>query len=345
MRAMLIGVLVVAACGRLGFDPPGDGTGPDASDVPRRDAPPAVSCGGLPPTCGPMGTSPCCESPVVTGGMFFRGYDVAADARYTDASHPATVSSFRLDKYEVTVGRFRRFVATGTATQASPPVAEAGARKLNGLANQGGWDTAWNANLASGVAALSTALHCGPTYASWTDAPAGNEDRPVTCVTWYEAMAFCLWDGGYLASEAEAMYASSGGSLQRAYPWSNPPGDLTIDDARASYFVDATKQCYGDGMDGCSLTDLVRVGSKPAGDGAWGQSELGGNAWEWSLDWQTTPLPDPCDDCANLTASTLRVLRGGAANDAATFLRAADRGVDAPMTRNERYGIRCARSL
>ena len=36
-----------------------------------------------------------------------RSYD---DVSYTDPSYPATVSDFWLDRYEVTVGRFRKFV-------------------------------------------------------------------------------------------------------------------------------------------------------------------------------------------------------------------------------------------
>jgi len=35
--------------------------------------------------------------------------------------HPATVTDFKLDVYEVTVGRFRRFVDAGRGTQAEPP--------------------------------------------------------------------------------------------------------------------------------------------------------------------------------------------------------------------------------
>ena len=36
-------------------------------------------------------------------------------------AHKVSISSFRLDKYEVTVGRFRAFVDAGMGAQTSPP--------------------------------------------------------------------------------------------------------------------------------------------------------------------------------------------------------------------------------
>ncbi|MCX5746586.1 MAG: hypothetical protein NT062_29265, partial [Proteobacteria bacterium] len=135
MSTVVALMVVLVGCGRIGFDVVG-GSG-DAVDGMGGDGPP-VSCGTLASTCGPTGTSPCCESPVVTGGTYARSYDVSSDGMYPDPSYGATVSTFRLDKYEVTVGRFRQFVAAGQGTQANPPLANAGSRTLNGTANQGG---------------------------------------------------------------------------------------------------------------------------------------------------------------------------------------------------------------
>ncbi|MCX5747517.1 MAG: formylglycine-generating enzyme family protein, partial [Proteobacteria bacterium] len=165
------------------------------------------------------------------------------------------------------------------------------------------------------------------------------------CLNWYEALAFCAWDGGFLPTEAEWNYAASGGTDQRAYPWSNPAALLGIDDTRASYYVDTTKQCFGDGVNGCGITDLIVVGTKPAGDGRWGQSDLGGNVWEWVLDWYASPYPqNPCPDCANLTPATYRVLRGGGFSDGASFLRAGYRNDFDATLRDYNIGLRCART-
>ncbi len=82
------------------------------------------SCSADPPSCqgggpgagndcgGSSGTPDCCTSLEVPGGTF---------SRDGNASYPATISGFRLDKYLVTVGRFRAFITAG-ASAWSPAV-------------------------------------------------------------------------------------------------------------------------------------------------------------------------------------------------------------------------------
>ena len=55
------------------------------------------------------GGESCCASLEVPGGTFFRTY-VNDGGGPTSEADPATVNAFRLDKYDVTVGRFRQFV-------------------------------------------------------------------------------------------------------------------------------------------------------------------------------------------------------------------------------------------
>jgi formylglycine-generating enzyme required for sulfatase activity len=337
---LLVASMVVAACGRIRFDPLGAG---DANgDGNANDSAPTLSCAGLATTCGPSGTSPCCGSPLVPGGTFYRSYDVASDGMYTSMLYPATLSSFRLDTYQVTVGRFRQFVTAGVGTQANPPVPGAGARALNGMASQGGWDPAWNASLLADQPTLIGNLACSALYQSWTPAPGANEGLPINCITWYEAFAFCAWDGGFLPTEAEWNYAAAGGTDQRAYPWSNPAGDLTIDCSYANYYLNSPPGTYCvNGTNG----GVNRVGSEsPTGDGRWTQADLGGNLWEWTLDWFGS-YPGVCDDCAALTATSGRVIRGGNYAVGEVDLRAGQRYVGfAPDGRNSDIGVRCARA-
>jgi len=287
---------------------------------------PFLSCFGLPATCGTTGNDSCCKSLPVPGGSYYRSYDVAPDSTFKDTSAPATVSDFRLDKYLVTVGRFRTFVNAGMGTQLTAPPQGAGAHvKIAGS----GWDVDWDTSLAVNTAALMEAVKCDPSNQTWTDVPAGNEHRPLNCVMWYEAMAFCAWDGGYLPTNAEWNYAAAGGDEQRAYPWSSPASSISLDRSQATY------DCTIDEAPAC-MFGLTAVGTRPAGDGRWGQSDLVGNVFEWMLDWNT-PYETPCTDCAALTSpyadGSTRQFRGGSFNSAVHYLRIGERSA---------YTLRCA---
>jgi formylglycine-generating enzyme required for sulfatase activity len=260
---------------------------------------------------------------LVSGGTFARSYD---GVDYLEQKSLATVSDFYLDQYEITVGRFRAFVNAGLGTQERPPADGAGAHPK--IADSG-WNSVWNQHLPMNTAALKTALKCF-VHQSWTDSAGSNENKPINCLDWHTAFAFCAWDGGRLPTEAEWNYAASGGSEQRYYPWSQPAASTAIDDSFAVY-------CGGT----CSLQ---QVGSRsPKGDGKWGQSDLGGNAWEWTLDWDPVQYPMPCQDCAAVTSGSYRAFRSGSNDDIAPTLRSATRHVYYPEYRGN-IGARCARS-
>ncbi|MCL4751971.1 MAG: formylglycine-generating enzyme family protein [Myxococcales bacterium] len=270
------------------------------------------------------------------GGSFLRGYDAVS---YTDSGYPATVSDFRLDTYEVTVARFRAFVKAGKGTQASPPAAGAGQHP--NIAGSG-WQASWNSKLAASTAALETALACNPSYATYGDQPGPDDARPVNCVTWYDAFAFCAWDGARLPTEAEWNFASAGGTEQRVFPWSSPPTATTVDATYASYYLDGVSQCFGDGVAGCSREDLLPVGSLSKGAGRYGSMELSGNVWEWVLDTYSNPYPLPCVNCY-ATAGSGRTMRGGSFfGNPATILSSA-RSFATPESRLFSVGVRCAR--
>ena len=94
---------------------------------------------------------------------------------------------------------------------------------------------------------------------------------------------------------------------------------------------------------GTCLAPVATVGSRVRGNGKWGQSDLAGNLSEWILDGFSSSYPMPCSDCAQLTTTSARVVRGGAFDDASGMLRASVRDNAAPGTRNYNVGARCAR--
>src|SRR5207245_2315251 len=94
-------------------------------------------------------------------------------------------------------------------------------------ASDPGWDPGGSGSMPATSADLQKDLGCS-SYATWTSVPASNETTPINCVSWYVAFAFCSWDGGRLPTEAEWNFASAGGTLQRAYPWSSPSTSIAL---------------------------------------------------------------------------------------------------------------------
>ena len=291
------------------------------------------SCGEGLRACGAEGNSDCCESLTVPGGRFDRG---------NDAAYPARVHSFRLDTYEVTLARFRRFEVVLAAGY--HPDEGAGQNPNN--PDDGGWEASFNEHLPVDRVGFRAELVCDD-YSTWTNDPGQNEERPVNCVDWYVSFAFCIWDGGRLPTEAEWNYAAAAGNEQRIYPWSDPPALELIEERHASYFVDANRECGGDHMNGCTVSDFIRPGSRPDGRGAFGHADLAGNVYEWVTDRfdPSTPYANPCNDCANLTNGSNRTMRGGSFINIRALVRTDFRLEYDPDESLGGVGMRCARAL
>jgi sulfatase modifying factor 1 len=286
------------------------------------DLAPTPSCAGLSASCGITASDDCCARPTVPAGHFTFGG--------ASGSRAATIASFALDKYEVTVGRFRNFVSA----YAGHPANGAGAHPS--IPNSGWQSPAWDGSIAADGTALAQNVQCQAKYHTWSTT--GHDTLPMNCVSWFEAFAFCAWDGGRLPTEAEWEYAADGGSDERAYPWGNTPipDDMPDTAAYANY------DCLDDPM--CSFAIIEPVGSKPAGAGKFGHLDLAGSMWEWALDWDA-PLPNtPCDNCANLTPSNSRTARGGSWTSDASLLGAANRYESPPSNHVLDFGFRCART-
>src|SRR5262249_34046362 len=148
------------------------------------------SCQGSGPgatACGGGGDS-CCTSPEVPAGTFARNYGPLPDGGVTGANQPATLSGFRLDKYAVTVGRFRQCVAAWNGGQGFLPPAgsgkpahlnggqglTAGGAPSGGAAFEQGWSPGDDGYIAPTMANLDS---CNPS--TWTDTLGAQDDLPI----------------------------------------------------------------------------------------------------------------------------------------------------------------------
>jgi formylglycine-generating enzyme required for sulfatase activity len=235
----------------------------------------------------------------------------------------ASVRAFFLDRFEVTVGRFRKFVEA-VDTGWRPASGDGKHGYLNG-GTESGWEGGWTIPMTA--SAWDAALSCSPTWQTWTPRIGANETKPINCVSWYDAYAFCIWDGGVLPSEAEWELAASGGE-ERVFPWGNDdPG--------------TTRACYVPSCSGLASA----VGAFPTGDGRWGHADLAGNVFEWVLDFAADYPSGSCNDCAFLSSGSHRRLRGGHFRLEASFLRAAYRSGLQPWSAGRYVGVRCARTV
>jgi len=314
--------------------------------------------------CGPggHGVESCCTSLEVAGGTYDRTY-VNTGGGPTGEGDPASVSGFRLDKYLVTVGRFRQFVTAWDGGAGYLPPAGSGKHThLNGgqgLVNVGDVDAGvtyepgWVTSDSGTIAPTDTNLVCGSSYSTWTNKADGQERLPITCVNWQEAYAFCIWDGGFLPSEAEWEYAAAGGNAQQAYPWgSAAPGTQNQYMIYGNGGAGSTGDCYypSGKLEPCTgVANIAPVGTPALGAGRWGQLDLLGELDEWTLDWAASYV-DPCTDCAYLTQTPYGwVVRGGSFSPDSTLLYPPARSnavVSSPQAsyRAPYIGFRCART-
>lgn len=286
------------------------------------------SCARLTSGCGTSDS--CCSALEVPGGSFTRDFDAV---NYEARDYTATVSAFLLDEFEVTVGRFRRFVDAYPESRPRPGDGKA----LHLRAPEIGDDEGWREDypLPAMAEGLTAELGCSGT--TWSDS-LDDDNLPMNCVSFFVAYAFCIWDGGRLPTEAEWNFAAAAGSAQRVYPWSMPPTDTRIDHDHAAY----------------ELSDPLppKVGSKePLGVGYWGHADLAGSLYEWTLSYFQEPYElDDCIDCLPTSGLTVlgrryRSIRGGAFDRPATRLYTSERiAQEEPLTRNW-VGFRCARDI
>jgi formylglycine-generating enzyme required for sulfatase activity len=203
------------------------------------------------------------EEVCVPGGAVILGSRDWSGGGLRDAvpQQVAVLGPFMIDKYELTVARYRQALRDGYV----PPV-EIGMQNdgpLFGPADAPGGCT-WNGD------------ESGP-------APGIDRERyPLTCIGWENARALCRFLGGDLPTSAEWERAArvAGRPIETDYPWGSDPPDGCD---RAVFSCPGSGRPRGPRPVDEAVRDVTPLGIVG----------LGGNVGEWTLD-SGRPYADPC---------------------------------------------------
>ncbi len=236
--------------------------------------------------------------------------------------HAVYVDAFYMDKREVTVGQFEKFIRdTGYKTDAE----RAGSIRI------------WNGSAWVEVKGVDWRYDV-----ERKKIPFERKDHPVIHVSWNDAHAYAKWSGKRLPTEAEWEYAAQSGDHAYTYAWGdqNPAankGDNIADESlRRKLNWRETFQGYDDGY----------VFTSPVGSFApneFGLYDMSGNVGEWCSDWygadyyQTSPTKNP----RGPSNGELKVVRGGAWSNNLQGVRCSIRGGAPPTFCSYNIGFRC----
>lgn len=231
--------------------------------------------------------------------------------------HSVYLDGYYIDKYPVTNAQYKEFVNAN-------PVWGKPAR--------------WYDQGSGGNVSIPRKYHDGEYLKNWKSGnfPKGEEDHPVTWVSWYAAMAYARWIGKRLPTEAEWEKAARGGLTGEKYPWGE-----TIDSTYVNYDAWVGK--------------TTAVGQYPAN--GYGLYDVVGNVYEWCLDkwdrnfYSHSPENNPISgESVNGTVNNFakikssRILRGGSCVSTPQNVRVAYRSRNTPRYTCYTIGFRCVRS-
>jgi formylglycine-generating enzyme required for sulfatase activity len=314
-------------CGRCGVAC-ASGVCVDGTCVPEQRscaAPTTPGCGlvNLPGGTFSIGSNATCAPGMKTPTCAIYGAPEVADVR---------VSPFTVDAYEVTVARYRAFLAVRAG--------EIDRIRSRPIAYPGGIFVPW-----AGASTEPVSAAIVPTC-NWSETIIGREAHPINCIGWWAAQEFCAWDGGRLPTEAEWEYAARGRVVPesglvagRIYPWGNQApmtGAMLASCDRA-----LLAPCPGE--DGAVTR---RVGRFAAAAGVY---DIAGNVAEWLADtynatsFRSVCWPSRVDPICTMRAD-LQLIAGGAWVNGEVNLRAASRVAFSPALPLNSVGFRCVRS-
>ena len=256
---------------------------------------------------------------LIKGGSFKMG--TADGFPFEGPVHEVTLRPFWIDKHEVTVGQFEKFVA---------------AASYKTDAEKFGW---------SGVFDLKSGEWTKTDGADWRH-PLGPKSvakasEPVVHVSFADASAYAAWAGKRLPSEAEFEFAARGGAEAKKYAWGDelyPHGKPVANTWQGKF---PEKDEATDGFNG-----VAPVCSFPPN--GYGLCDITGNVWEWCSDWFDPDYysKSPKENPTGPASGQERCIRGGSwmcSENYCVGYRVAARNKTAPDSGLNNLGFRCAR--
>lgn len=252
----------------------------------------------------------------VPAGEFLMGCEQELEKDCISGDSPSKIvslSSFFIDKYEVTVEKYFECVKDKTCTLPS---------------------------FDNGYCALFIDVYTWE-YGILPDSFRESR-KPIICVSWEQAYEYCKWADKQLPTEAQWEKAARGTDA-RIYPWGNDA--ISCEYAVVTLFNSKTEKFeYG-----CGTHSTWNVGSIEAGISPYGAYDMAGNAYEWVADWYDKEYYKnaPAEDPQGPQTGEYRVIRGagwGGSDGDDWYLSSSKRKWGAPFNPGDNVlGFRCAK--
>jgi formylglycine-generating enzyme required for sulfatase activity len=260
----------------------------------------------------------------IPSGFFMMGSNDGEDDE--KPVHKVYVDEFFMDKYQVTVSKFKEFIdSTGYITDAEKE----------------GWGWAWTGEDDEQRLGINWRFN-----AKGDRVKKEEMNHPVVHISWNDAFAYAQWASKRLPTEAEWEYAARCGKKGYKYSWgSERPdgrkgGNIADESLKRMFSKHKIWDSYDDGF-----VFTAPVGSFEPND--LGLYDMTGNVWEWCADWYDEQYyhESPERNPTGPLTGTRRVFRGGSFLTNPFEVRCSYRTWNYPTSGTYSLGFRCVQDV